>query len=165
MWQRLQQVGGLGNKEQSSRSQELSWVIPGKLALGGLPRSPLPLTQANITAILSLSHRSEGSLSTHFDQQFHCYRCPLPDSRSDEELTLPRLAAAVEIIRQNVHNHQPLYVHCWAGIERSPMVCIAYLCQYDRQNLWDALEWVKTVHPPTRPTSAQLRMIAQFLDE
>lgn len=165
MWKRLKQVSSLGKEDRSSDALQLSWVIPGKLALGGLPRSSLPLTQGKISAILSLSHPSEGSLPAHFDKQFHCHRCPLPDSRWQEELTSQQLAGAVEIVHHSLQNHQSIYVHCWAGIERAPTVCIAYLCQYDRQNLWDALEWVKTVHPPTRPTSAQLRMITQFLGE
>lgn len=163
MWQRLKQVRGGGHANPASNSLPLSWVIPGKLALGGLPRSPLPLTQGKIAAILSLSHPSEGSLPADFDRQFHLYRCPLPDSRWQEKLTPEQLTAAVEIVRHSLQNQQPIYVHCWAGIERSPTVCIAYLCQCDRQKLWDALEWVKTVHPSARPTPEQLRAIAQFL--
>jgi Dual specificity phosphatase, catalytic domain len=135
MWQRLKQVSGLGQEDRSPNTLQLSWVIPGKLALGGLPRSSLPLTQGKIAAVLSLSHESEGTLPANFDGQFHLYRCPLPDSHWKEKLTPDRLAAAVEIVRQNVQNHQPLYVHCLAGIERSPTVCIAYLCRYDREQL------------------------------
>jgi atypical dual specificity phosphatase len=163
MWQRLKPVGHFGKEDRSSHSPQLSWVIPGKLALGGLPQSPAPLTAAKIPAILSLSHPWEGCLPANFDGQFHHYRCPLPDSRSQEELTLDQLTTAVDIIHHSLQNHQPLYVHCLAGIERSPMVCIAYLCRYDRQQLWDAWEWVKTVHPSTRLTIAQRHAIEQLL--
>lgn len=163
MWQHLKQIRGWGRASRASHSLPLSWVIPGKLALGALPRSPESLTQAKIAAVLSLSHPWEGCLPATFDGQFELYRCPLPDSRCHEKLTPEQLAKAVEIVRHSVQNHQALYVHCWAGIERSPTVCIAYLCRYDRQPLWDALEWVKTVHPSARPTPDQLGAIEQFL--
>lgn len=159
MWQRLKS----STEKRSTDPASLSWVIPGQLALGKFPRSTLPLAAANIQGILSLLPESEGTLPDDFHQRFLCDRYPLPDSRTAEELTPDRLAAAVELIRHRLQNHQSLYVHCLAGIERSPAVCIAYLCQYDAQNLWDALQWVKTVHPPTRLTTAQLRTIEKFL--
>lgn len=159
MWQRLKS----STEKRSTAPASLSWVIPGKLALGEFPRSPLPLTAANIQGILSLVPESEGTLPDDFLQHFLCDRYPLPDSRTPEELTPARLAAAVELVRHRLQNQQSLYVHCLAGIERSPAVCIAYLCRYDRATLWDALQWVKTIHPPARPTSAQLRAIEKFL--
>ncbi|MDY6937103.1 MAG: dual specificity protein phosphatase [Cyanobacteriota bacterium] len=145
-------------------STSLSWVIPGKLAVGGLPNSGTiaQLTQARIATVLALCSESEGQMLPEIQASFQTWRYVLPDRHYREKLTPAQLAAAVEIIHQSLQNQQPIYVHCFAGIERSPTVCVAYLCRYGQQNLWDALEWVKSVHPSTCPTTDQLRVLEEF---
>ena len=148
----------------SQLGDRISWVIPGKLAVGGLPRSGMAtkLTSAGISMVLALCDESEGKMLPEIEASFQTGRYVLPDRHYRQKLTPVQLAAAVEIVHQSLQNQQPIYVHCFAGIERSPAVCVAYLCRYGQQNLWEALEWVKSVHPPTSPTTEQLRVLEQF---
>jgi hypothetical protein len=144
----------------------IAWVIPGKLAVGELPTATKlrTLADAGIQAILSVCGESEGKLPAEAAQQFRCWHHLLPDSSYSYPLTPIDLAAAIEIVHRSLQSQQPIYVHCLAGIQRSPTVCIAYLCRYDGQELWDALEWVKTVRPQATPTKAQLQAIRQLME-
>lgn len=140
-------------------------MIPGKLALGRFPgpqHRPI-LIQQGVKVILSLCGEREGSLAKPLTQDFRCLRVPLPDSRYSVSLDEANLAEAVDLIHWSLQKRQPIYVHCWAGMERSPLVCVAYLCHHQGFDLLDALSWVKHIHPPSRPTSAQLQVLRRYL--
>jgi predicted protein tyrosine phosphatase len=150
-----------------SRGLRLSWVIPGKLAVGDLPRTGdgTVLKQARITAILSLCSEREGQLPEDVRAHFHCGRLVLPDSHYPTSMRPEELGKAVEVIHRAQQKQMPLYVHCLGGIERSPLVCLAYLCQYRSLRVVEALHWLKQVHPPTSPTSEQLQVLETYLSQ
>ncbi len=140
---------------------QVSWVLPGTVALGRLPghRDGAILAAAGIQVVLSLCGEAEGRLSDAVVRQFDCQRIVLPDSRYAERLDPKCLSEAVLLIHQTVQAGRSIYVHCLAGVERSPTVVLAYLCQYHRVPLWQALQWVQQVHPAAHPTAAQLGVI------
>lgn len=152
-------------RSPKSRHDRIDWVIPGKLALGSFPRSPLAvtLTEHRIKVILSVCPESEGQLPKVIRQGFRCLRVPLTDSRSVLPLDPFDLGEAVDLIQWNLNKQLPVYVHCLAGIERSPTVCLAYLCRYQQFDLLDALGWLRHVHPATRITGAQLSSVRHYL--
>ncbi len=146
-------------------ADSLDWVIPGKLAVGGLPQpgDQERLAQANIQVILSLTAPIEADLPPEVAQHFRCARVSLPDSRYEVNLRVERLAKAVDLVHRSLSQQLPIYVHCLAGIERSPMVCIAYLCRYHELDLWEAVNWLKQVRPCASPTMAQLQVLQDLL--
>ncbi len=141
------------------------WILPGELALGGLPASGdrAIFDQANISIVFSLCAQSEGDLPETITQNFRCVRVILPDSRYVATLQVEQLAQVVNSIHQFIQRQQPVYVHCLAGIERSPTVCIAYLCQYHNMKLWEAFNYVKEICPRAMPTDAQLKTVQRYL--
>ncbi|MDX2271533.1 MAG: dual specificity protein phosphatase [Cyanobacteriota bacterium] len=147
------------------RMTTVDWVIPGKLAVGSLPRpgDSAILAKAKIQVIFSLCAPTEGSLPPDVRKQFYCGNLVLPDSHWKHPIRVEQLRRAVEVVHRSVEKNMPIYVHCLAGIERSPLVCIAYLCCYQNLQLQDALTWVKQVHPRTMPTRDQLNVIKQLL--
>ncbi len=153
------------HQSSPSRHASIDWVIPGKLAVGSLPRSPLALTlsEHRIKVILSVCPESEGHLPKAIRQGFRCLRVPLTDSRSVIPLDPLDLGEAVDLIQWNLNKQRPVYVHCLAGMERSPTVCLAYLCRYQQFDLLDALGWLRHVHPATRITGAQLSIVRHYL--
>ncbi|MBD2122310.1 dual specificity protein phosphatase [Trichocoleus sp. FACHB-262] len=167
IWFRLQ--GWLSGKPRQrsfyQRQTPFSWVIPGRLAVGGLPQAEdhPRLVAANIKVVLSLCAEIEGCLPEKIIQDFNCLRFIVPDRYYTTQLEVHQLAKAVEIVHQSVQNQLPIYVHCLAGIERSPTVCLAYLCLYQNLELWEALNWLKQVHPSTMPNESQLRTLREFL--
>ncbi|WP_374877366.1 dual specificity protein phosphatase family protein [Microseira sp. BLCC-F43] len=159
----------LGIKDQSpSRPTQptVSWVLPGKLAVGGLPQAgdAEQLLKGNVKVVLSLCAESEGSLPDDITENFQCLRLVLPDRYYTANLTAAQLAQAVDIVRKHVDNGLPIFVHCLAGVERSPTVCIAYLCRYHKLELWEALNWLKQVHPGSMPSASELRAIREYID-
>lgn len=147
------------------KSLSLDWVIPNRLAIGPLPRpgDSAVLAQANIQTVLSLCAQAEGTLPEDVVQQFHCSRFILPDSHYMVGLQSSQLATVVEMIHNCLDRGEVVYVHCLAGVERSPTACIAYLCQHHQLELWEAVNCLKQAHPKSMPTDAQLRVVKDLV--
>ncbi len=135
--------------------------------MGRLPAlQHLPeLEAAPFQVILSLCSEQEGSLPPEIMQAFDCRRVVLADSRYAEPMSLTDFTQAVASVHECVRQGQSIYVHCLLGIQRSPLVCIGYLCCYRNLTVIEALQWLKQVHPSTYPTAEQIQLIKQFLDE
>ena len=54
---------------------------------------------------------------------------------------------------------KPTFLHCYAGIERSPLVCIGWLIKIEKITFQEAFEYLKSVHPATNPLSEQLNVL------
>ncbi|WP_353258918.1 protein-tyrosine phosphatase family protein [Prochlorothrix hollandica] len=148
-----------------SRDPAMAWVIPQSLAVGRLPQSsdiPLLLGQ-NIQVIVSLCSPKEGSFPPALLTDFEQIQQTLPDQRHQQELTLDLLAAAVATVADHLERGQRVYVHCLAGLERSPTVCLAYLCRYKGLAVWEALQLLKQVYPASAPTADQLQVVQAYL--
>jgi predicted protein tyrosine phosphatase len=143
----------------------LHWILPNQLAVGRLPKlgEGAALAQANIKTIVSLCAPSEGLLPDDIAQNFRCVRFILPDSQFYLGLQVNHLQTAVELIHQAIQQREPVYVHCLAGMERSPTVCIAYLCRYHQLELWEAINYVKQAHSRAMPTETQIQTVKEFL--
>jgi atypical dual specificity phosphatase len=139
----------------------IHWVIPRRLAVGPLPtpESYLQFTEAGIKSVLSLCAETEGALPPEILSAFQCRRLVLPDSHYAESLQAEQLGEAVHELKLLLSQHPAVYVHCLAGMERSPTVCIAYLCCEEKMPLWEALNWLKQVNPRTSPISSQLQAV------
>lgn len=153
------------SSQHSGRPTHLDWVIANKLCVGDIPQLPdlALLTNSKIRVILSLCAPTEGMLPPEIEQKFYCLRLILPDSHYSTPLTAERLAQAVQILHQCDQRGLPIYVHCLAGIERSPTVCIAYLCRYYHLELWEAIALLKQARPVSCPSPTQIQVIRQYL--
>lgn len=145
----------------------IDWIVPGQLAVGRLPSaSAIPsLQQAGIRAVLALCAESEGAWPLQIREQFRCMRCVLPDSHYLSRPTAQQIGAAVELVHESIERSEPIFVHCLAGIERSPSVCVAYLCRYQHLPLWQALDWMKQVHPESMPNEFHIQAIRAYLEQ
>ena len=167
MINQVKKLLGIEPKPTPTNLFSVDWVIPGKLAIGRLPQpgDEEQLIQANIKTVLSLCAEQEGVLPEKINKNFQCFRLVLPDRHYSTQMTAKQLAEAVNIVHQNIQNNHPIFVHCLAGIERSPTVCIAYLCMYHKMELWEAANWVKQVHSSSLPNDSGLRAIRELLQQ
>jgi protein-tyrosine phosphatase len=158
---------GIESKTPARNPLSVDWVIPNKLAVGRLPQTGdgEQLTKAKIKVVLSLCSEQEGVLPEEISQNFQCFRLVLPDRHYSTNMTAEQLAKAVNIVYESIQNQLPIFVHCLAGIERSPTVCIAYLCKYHKMELWEAANWLKQVHPNSLPNDSELRAIRELLQQ
>lgn len=146
-------------------SPAMAWVLPQRLAVGRFPRSgDLPILQGQgIQVLLTLCSTLEAQLNPSLAAQFQQVSCPMPDHRDATPLEVPVLAAAVATLHQCLQRNQVVYVHCLAGLERSPTVCLAYLCRYHGLEVHEGLRYLKENYPPASPTIDQLQVIRAYL--
>ena len=175
-WQNLRNLWQPeGTAEETARSSaqndlfspkfSIDWVLPQQLAVGAFPEAEHLeiLHHQGVQSIISLCAPTEAQLAPKAHSLFTCVQFTLPDSRTAAPLTCEDLATAVDLVRQSVMERGMTYVHCLAGVERSPTVCMAYLCRYHHLQLWEALNWLKEIHPRTGVTSEQLRVITDYV--
>lgn len=88
---------------------------------------------------------------------------PLPDHREQEPLLEERLERAIDIASSLLESGPALYLHCWAGRERSALVAVGLMAKEKRGDLFEALEWVRRCHPAASPIYAHLEMLDQII--
>jgi hypothetical protein len=143
----------------------IDWVLRGELALGPAPRSPESLTQLEqkgVGAVLSLCTSEEWPLLAGLEQRFHWRRHPLPDHHSGRYPSLEELEAALAVAVDMQQQTGPLFVHCIAAMERSPLLCLAWLMRRRRLSRLQALDYLMQVHPGTSPLAGQLCLLDQL---
>ena len=121
--------------------------------VGTCPASPVDITrlqQAGITAVLNLQTDMDfGRLGIDWLQletayetaDIAPYRVPIVDFDRDDLVEL--LPAAAQTLNNMLDNDHRVYVHCTAGIERSPAVVIAYMAWHKRWGMERSIELVK----------------------
>lgn len=95
-------------------------------------------------------------IETHPEDQYPGmdYYIPILDHDEDSLAIVPpqamisKLDEACEIIDDHLLNHVPLLVHCWAGVERSPLTLAYWLVKSKRRaNLDGAYIFLKHLRP------------------
>jgi len=154
--------GSSSSDRTHPRPQQLSWILKGELAVGPIPvdetRQSL-LLESGIRSILTLCSEAEGTPPRRLLAQVCWSRIPLQDSHSKEPIAIADLAQAVSQAHEYIQASAPLYVHCVAGMERSPSVCVGYLYKYKGMPLWESLNWVKQANPRSNILNSQLEAI------
>ena len=92
-------------------------------------------------------------------ERFAHRRCLLPDHRTGRLPQLAELEAALDALA-GLRQQGPVYVHCVAAMERSPLVCLAWLVRRQGLTPQRALDYLMQVHPGTNPLPGQLALLA-----
>jgi len=150
------------------RSLPLVWVLNGRLALGPAPRQSrhwLELRHCGIASVVSLCELSEGCAGPPASGLAlpHWSAWPLPDARSQRQLSPRELLGAIQHVRACLHQQGPVYLHCRAGLERSPLVALGVVCQELGWDFYAGLAYLRRVHPAAQPTLQQLAVLEPWL--
>lgn len=140
----------------------IHWVLRQRLAIGAAPTSPEHLqllADAGVAAVLSLCSEAEAPPPPGFSERFVCRRVVLADHRSTTSSTPAELLSAVHTLEQLLATASPVYVHCLASVERSPLVCIAWLMRERRLTRLQALDYLMAIHPLSSPLPGQLALL------
>ena len=154
-------TGGAG---EPTRRFRLDWVLVEELAIGPAPRAQRHLDrlhEAGIKALLSLCSPAEAALPEGLGEQFAHQRCVLPDHLAGRPPELFELEAALDALAA-LRQQGPVYVHCVAAMERSPLVCLAWLVSRHGQTPERALDYLMQVHPGTNPLPGQLALLGRL---
>ncbi|EHA62421.1 dual specificity protein phosphatase family protein [Synechococcus sp. WH 8016] len=149
---------------QSIQRFRINWVLINDLAIGPAPRAERHIQRlkaAGIHGVLSLCSLEEAKPPQGFTDQFQCQRILLPDHRSPEVLTLHQLKSSL-IALSELRQQGPVFVHCVAAVERSPLICMAWLVQQQQLNPSEALDYLMQVHPGSNPLPRQLALLKQL---
>lgn len=80
------------------------------------------------------------------DESKKCIRIPIEDNLEDIEIQnlYSYLSKITEYIHNNLRQGRRVFVHCFAGKQRSASVVIAYIMRYYKLDLNKAIELVKS---------------------
>jgi predicted protein tyrosine phosphatase len=140
----------------------IDWVLVNELAIGPAPRADRHLDRLSdqgVQAVLSLCSEAEAPPPPGLVQRFRCARLVLPDHRAQRLPEPEELAEALALLEQ-LRAEGPVFVHCVAAMERSPLLCLAWLVSRHGQSPQAALDYLMHVHPGTNPLPGQLRLLA-----
>ena len=86
-------------------------------------------------------------------------RTILPDHKYKNPISINKLNLALENL-SILRKEGSVYVHCLAGIERSPLVCMGWLVKNNNLTPTQALDYLMNVHPGTNPLPNQLKLLS-----
>ncbi|GAQ85912.1 Putative dual specificity phosphatase [Klebsormidium nitens] len=136
--------------------------LGGGLCLGGYETAACPylMQELGITHILRIM-KSTRTRPTHF-KSYSYMSLDIGDEEKESEKLGAAFGKAFAFISQGVAGNGKVYVHCAAGISRSPCVCLAYLMKERGLSLEEARTLVKQVRPQVCPNAGfeeQLRKL------
>ncbi|HOM18403.1 MAG TPA: dual specificity protein phosphatase family protein [Thermoguttaceae bacterium] len=147
---------------------ELTLILP-RVYVGSCPVEPADIDQLKelgITAVFSLQTEEDFLFwgidwpaleSAYRKMDIELVRIPVQDfSPEDLREKLPACVAALEKLLQAGHT---VFVHCSAGVNRSPSVVVAYLHWTQHMPLEEALEYVRQ-RRPCDPYADSIRLAA-----
>ena len=143
---------------------KVDWVLKDELAVSRAPKNLEDLDflkSIGIKSILTLCSEDEISLPENIKSDFYWERYLLPDHKYKEAMELERVKKALEIAN-NLVKKGPLLIHCYAGIERSPIICMAFLISNRKLSLLQSLQYLMQQHPGTNPLPRQLNILKKL---
>ena len=126
-----------------------NWILLNELSIGTIPTRKEDyqlLKQKKIKSIISLTSEEEGSLYKNIEDEFDCYRYVLPDHKIEDNTKIEQIKEIINLMF-SIKAKGPIFVHCFAAVERSPLICMAWLIRSLNLNQFQAFEYVKRVNP------------------
>ena len=139
----------------------IDWVLRNEIAIGKAPTNIQHVNKIKtygINAVLSLCDGKEVSSEINMEDYFLYKNIILPDHKYKELLTIKKLNQALDVLYE-IYNMGPVYIHCVASVERSPLVCMAWLIKNKKLSPYQALDYLMEVHKGTNPLPYQFKLL------
>ena len=143
---------------------KINWVLNQELAVGTAPQKQKhleKLADEGIKSIFSLCGENEVKNDLNLDELFEHKRYVLPDHKTGKIISSIELNEALAILG-NLIKFGPVFVHCYAAVERSPLVCMAWLMKEHHLTLEQSLDYLMQTNPGTNPLPNQLRVLKEI---
>lgn len=159
--------GGRGKPPGPPASLPYSWILTGELALGPMPITPAhwsQLEEAGLRRRFSLCYPEE-EVITSVPPHWRSDRLSLPDHRRQEPLRPERVLEGLTLGEALLQESDggPVYLHCLAGRERSPLMAVGLVARRRGLDLFAALDWVRRCHPAANPIVEHLETLEGLL--
>lgn len=148
-------------KKVNKNSFRINWVSINHLAIGPAPKTLSNLEEIKkkgIRNILSLCSKKECKLPVEISKLFNHTTIYLPDHKASRDMEIKEFIQALDELDKLLKT-DPVFIHCVAAMERSPLVCIGWLVKYKNLSLNNALDYMMQAHPGTNPLAKQLNLI------
>ncbi len=145
-------------------SYKINWVLKDELAISRAPinESELKLiSKYNIKSILSLCGKEEAPIPENISEYFDTYIKVLPDHKAGRILTLNEINEALDILKEAKKSGSVL-VHCVYAVERSPLICMAWLVKELNLKPQEALQYMMQMHKGTNPLPEQFEVLNEL---
>ena len=143
-----------------------NWILINKFAVGTpiiLKNEKALLKNNGIKTVLDLRNRDD--LNSINQQKyikklsgFAYENFPLPDHKSGRLAETFEIRQAVDLLHSSL-SKGPVFIHCHASVERSPLISIAYLHFKKGFSIIQCCDIVKQQHKPTVVNLNQLKFI------
>ena len=144
-----------------SKYFRIDWVLTNQLAIGPAPLKEEHLDlleQEGVAVIFSLCDLKEAKIPESINTRFICKRFVLPDHRARRLPSLEEINESIRILA-DLMQRGPVFVHCVAAMERSPLICMAWLVKKKNLNPQEALDYMMQLHSGTNPLPGQLALL------
>ena len=143
-----------------------TWIITGRLAIGPMPRCTEDwnlLEKSGISKRFSCCYAEE-HIFTPIPADWKSREVSLPDHRLQENLTSERLLFALnEAITLLNEDSYPVYLHCFAGQERSTLLATGIVSLTEKKDLFEGLAYIRQCYPRARPLYEHLDILEKVL--
>lgn len=143
-----------------------SWLRSRRLAIGGFPKEEqhwASLEAAGFRKVFSCCDPSEAPWNP--PHHWRSERLALPDHRRSVAPSAEILHEGLDRLQKLLQGDDALYLHCWAGMERSPLMAIGLLCREESISIFEALRQVRSLHPEAKPITKHLVVLENLLIE
>lgn len=144
---------------------KFNWILVNKLAVGSYPREKKDfekLKDEGIVSIFSLCNLDEILLNQNEVNNFIFKNLALPDHKSGRFPTGDEINKSINTLNFLIEKG-PVFVHCFAGIERSPLVCMAWLKINHKLSTYESLQYMMEMNPGTNPLPGQLKILDNLI--
>ena len=144
-----------------------NWILKNKLAIGTPPmktKDIFLLKKNQVKNILCLCSEEEAKWHFDLENNFSCNRVILPDSNQKKLPTNFQIDNAFKTLKK-LANNNITFIHCFASVERSPLLCIMFIMESYSLNLEESLDYVKRKHNLTNPRNNQLILINNYFSK
>mgnify|MGYP006222579113 CR=1 FL=1 len=145
---------------------QVNWVLIDEILVGKAPRKEKHLDllkSKGIKSILSLCSSEEVEFVNNLKNHFFWDQIILPDHSYERTISDVELNIALEKLL-NLKEKGPVFVHCVAAVERSPLVCMAWLVKHKKMKPSVAMNYLMQVNPGTNPLPNQLNILEKILN-
>ena len=136
-------------------------MLINEIAVGTAPTKEkhlLIIKNEGIKSIFSLCGDKEVPFLEELLKLFSFERFSLPDHKAGKIVTTDQVLSSLKILK-NLKKEGPVFIHCVASMERSPLVCIAWLIKMHNLRLDEALNYLMQSHVGTNPLPEQLNVL------
>ena len=140
---------------------KFDWVLIDDIAIGTVPTKTkhlAKLKKEGIKGVLNLCTEEEAKCIDNLKDSFAFKRVILPDHRQKKLLTKDNIITALNEL-EKLNKLGPTFIHCFASMERSPIICMAWLIKKNEMNCFQAMDYLMMVHQGTSPLAEQFNVL------